>query len=445
MDLKTELEKLLPLYPDLVSPGLGRYRPRQVSLEVDESRPRFYTHRPPPLSLKGQIEEELERQVSLGILQPVASSKWAAPVVPVKKRDGTIRLCGSYDLTVNLASNLERYPLPRVEELFAMLSGGQRFTKIDLKEAYLQLELEEGSREFTTINTHKGLFQATRLVYGIKSAVAIFQREMETLLAGVPHTAIYLDDICITGRSPTEHLANVKEVLRRLAAAGLKINAEKTVWLADEVRYLGHRINASGIQPSEDKVRAILEARAPTSLQELRAFLGMIRYYSRFLPRLSTVAAPLYKLEKKDAMWEWGESQQISFQRCKDLLAAAPVLAHYQPDAPLVLTADASPYGVAAVLSHPDPESGVDRPVAFASRSLTPAERNYSQLDREALAIVFGVHKYHQYVYGRKFTIKSDHKPLLGLLTPGKSLPLVVSPRLLRWKLTLTAYDFLLQ
>ena len=197
----TELPKLVTTFSELFSPGLGKYAPRKVSLQVDDSKPRFYKHRPPPLALKQQIEEELDRQVALGILEPVTTSKWAAPVVPIKKSDGSLRLCGSYDLTINTASDLETYPLPRVEELFAVLSGGQKFTKIDLKEAHLQLELDEESRAYTTINTHKGLFQATRLVFGIKSAVAMFQREMETLLAGVPHTAIYLDDICVAGRT----------------------------------------------------------------------------------------------------------------------------------------------------------------------------------------------------------------------------------------------------
>ena len=335
-DLKQELERMVPAYPELFTPGLGKYTPRKVALQVDESKARFYKHRPPPLALKQQIEEELDRQVALGILEPVKTSKWAAPIVPVKKRDGSIRLCGSYDLTVNVASELETYPLPRVEELFAVLSGGQKFTKIDLKEAYLQLELDEKSREFTTINTHKGLFRAKRLVFGIKSAVAVFQREMETLLAGVPHTAIFLDDICVTGRTPTEHLANVREVLRRLAAAGLKINPEKTVWLADEVQYLGHRITAAGIRPSAEKVRAVLEAREPTNVQELRAYLGLIQYYNRFLSRLSTVAAPMYELEKKGVKWMWGEKQKASFQETKKLLAAAPVLVHYPSSAPVL-------------------------------------------------------------------------------------------------------------
>ena len=248
------LKRLELEFPDVFSSGLGRYKPRKVSLQVDPSAPaKFFKHRPPPLALKKDIEEELDRQVQLGILRPVPTSEWAAPVVPVKKSNGSIRLCGSYDLTVNTATSLESYPLPRTEELFAVLAGGQYFTKFDLREAYLQLELEEESQKYTTINTHKGLFSVTRLAYGIKSAVAIFQREMETLLAGVPHTAVFLDDLCVTGGSPAEHLLNVREVLTRLSDAGLKVNLSKTTWLAREVHYLGHRISAAGIQPSDEK------------------------------------------------------------------------------------------------------------------------------------------------------------------------------------------------
>ena len=241
---------------------------------------------------------------------------------------------------------------------------------------------------------------------------------------------------------PSKHLSNVREVLTRLSKAGLKVNLQKTTWLAREVHYLGHRISAAGIQPSEEKVSAVLSAPEPQNLQQLRAYLGLLQYYGRFLPRLSAVAAPLYSLEKKDAPWVWGPDQKSRFSETKRLLCVAPILCHYQPSLPLVLTTDAGPEGVAAVLSHPDAMTGVDRPIACASRRLSPAERNYSQLDREALGVVFGVKKFHQYFYGRCFVIKTDHKPLLGLLSQHKSLPQVVSPRMLRWKLTLTGYEF---
>ena len=154
---------------------------------------------------------------------------------------------------MNVASPLECYPLPRVEELFTTLSGGAQYTKIDLAEAYLQLELDEPCREYLTINTHKGLFQPTRLCYGVKSAVSIFQREIETLLSGIPNTAVYLDDICVTGPSPSEHLRNVRQVLERLACAGLKVNRDKCVWLADQVDYLGYSIGRRSATNSREK------------------------------------------------------------------------------------------------------------------------------------------------------------------------------------------------
>ena len=428
---------------DLFKPGLGRYNVRKVEIELNpDARPVFLKHRPPPFALRDQIEQELNKQVAEGILEPVKTAKWAAPVVPVKKASGGLRLCGTYDLTINKMNLLERYPLPKVEELFAALSGGKFFTKIDLKDAYLQLELDEASKEALTINTHKGLFRPNRLPMGVKSAVAIFQREMETLLAGIPNVAVFLDDIAITGHSSVQHRQNVREVLNRLSAAGLRVN-EKSVWVSHQVYYLGFCISAAGVHTSPEKTRAVNDAPQPQNISQLRAYIGLLQYYSRFIRKLAMVAAPLYALEKKGVEWHWENHQQKAFERTKELLMSAPVLEHFDPAKQLVLTVDASPYVLGAVLSHPDP--GSDRPIAFASRTLSAAEKNYSQLDKEACAVLFGVTKFHQLVYGRPFLIKTDHKPLLGLLSPEKALPQSVSPRLLRWRLQLGGYHYQLQ
>ena len=312
------------------------------------------------------------------------TSRWAAPVVPVKKANGTLRLCGSYDQTVNKASQLEKYPLPRVDELFAAMTGGKMFTKIDLREAYFQLELDDASKEVLTINTHKGLFRPNRLAFGVKSAVSIFQREMETLLSGIPNVAVFLDDIAVTGPNPVAHRENVREVLRRLNSAGLRVNEEKSVWLAAEVKYLGFSISAAGVRTTAEKTAAVQEAPEPRNLSELKAYMGLLQYYGRFLPGLATVAAPLYALERKGTVWAWGATERAAFLKTKQLLVSAPVLTHYDPVKPLILTTDASSYGLGAVLSHPSGEHG-DQPIAYASRTLNEAERNYSQLDKEAL------------------------------------------------------------
>ena len=172
-----------------------------------------------------------------------------------------------------------------------------------------------------------------------------------------------------------------------------------------------------------------------------KSWLGLLNYYSKFLPNLSATLAPLYDLLKSQSSWSWESSQQVAFSKAKELLTSASVLVHYEPDRELVLACDASEYGVGAVLSHHF-EEGFDRPIAFASRTLAPAERKYSQLDKEALAIVFGVDKFHQYLYGRHFTILSDHKPLQYLFAVDRPIPQMVSPRVQRWALTLSAFDY---
>ena len=414
-----------------------------VSLDIDPSvPPKFYKPRPVPLALLPLVNAELDKQIERGILRPVKTSEWAAPVVSVLKSDkSSVRMCGSYDLTVNKASRVEQYPLPRIDELLTKLAGGQKFTRLDLKEAYLLVPLDEDSQQYTVINTHRGLMAATRLVYGISSAPAAFQRMMEQLLAGLSHVAVFLDDVCITGRNDEEHRRNVEAVLQRLLDAGLRLNPSKCKWMAPEVEYLGYRVDSNGIHPTTAKVRAIVEAPQPVDVKQLRAYLGLLMYYAKFMDNLATVASPLYKLLKAGQPWTWGQAQEVAFACTKQLLVKAPCLAHYDVTLPLVLSVDASPYGLGAVLSVID-SSGTERPVGYASRSLAVAEVNYSQLDKEGLAVVFGVKKFHQFVCGRNVVIQTDHKPLLGLLSSDKPLPLMVSPRVARWRLALQAYQY---
>ena len=186
---------------------LGCFSGPKLQLRVeDNAKPRFFKPRTVPLILRDKVEAGLERLEKRGIISPVKHSKWAAPIVPIVKKNGTLRLCGDYKVTVNLASAAEFYPLPRVEELFADLSGGVLFTKLDLAEAYLQLPLDDQSKEYLTINTHKGLFQFNRLPFGITSDPAIFQRTMETLLRGLKGVSVFIDDILLTGSNQEEHM-----------------------------------------------------------------------------------------------------------------------------------------------------------------------------------------------------------------------------------------------
>lgn len=439
------LDSVLDSYSSVFSGKLGCVQGMSAKIQVEPgSTPRFCKARTVPYALRGRVERELDRLQEVGVIEPVEFAEWAAPIVPVVKRDGSIRICGDFKVTVNKIAKVDTYPLPRIEDLFASLSGGKLFSKIDLAHAYQQILLGEDSKKFVVINTQKGLYRYNRLPFGIASAPAIFQRMMEGILQGVPHVTVYIDDILVTGTSDWEHLQNLQEVLMRLEKAGLKLKREKCAFMLPSVEYLGHVISKEGLKPTNEKVRAIVKAPAPKDVTQLRSFLGLVNYYAKFLPSLSSVLAPLNQLLQKSQEWMWGLAQAKAFQTAKEALTSATVLTHYNPDLDLVLECDASPYGVGAVLSHKW-EDGSTRPIAFASRSLNPAERNYAHLDKEGLAIVFGVKKFHQFLFGRKFTINSDHKPLRYIFDEAKSIPAMASARLQRWALLLSAYDYVIE
>ena len=207
------------------------------------------------------------------------------------------------------------------------------------------------------------------------------------------------------------------------------------------LEYLGHKISSKGLQLTSEKVKAIHEAPVPKDVSQLKSFLGLLNYYCKFLPNLSMTLSPLYKLLQKKTNWQWGTDQQEAFTKAKQSLTSDCLLVHYDPDKELVLACDASPYGIGVVLSH-KMEKGDDKPIAFASRTLATAERHYSQLDKESLAIIFGVKKFHQYLCGRHFTILSDHEPLQYLFKESNPMPAMASARIQRWALALAAYDY---
>ena len=441
-EVSNKLAAMLQKHDTVFTEGLGTFTGGKVTLHVNpQAQPKFFKARTLPFSLKEKVETELKRLESLGIITPVKHSNWAAPVVPVLKQNNTIRLCGDYRVTVNQACMVDKYPLPRVEELFAAMTGGKVFSKLDMSQAYLQLQLDEKSTELVTINTHRGLFKYNRLPFGVASAPGVFQRCMESLFQGCKGVSVYLDDILVTGQSVDDHFVNLDKVLGILATSGLKLNKEKCAFMLPRVEYLGHVIDESGLDPTKEKVKAIQEAPQPHNVTELRSFLGIINYYSKFLPNLSVTLSPLYHLLKKGVKWQWNEQHTTAFAKAKSTLQDDSLLVHYDSTRPLVVACDASPYGLGAVLSH-IMDDGQERPVAYASRTLTSAEKNYSQLEKEALGVVFAVQKFHKYLYGRHFVIESDHRPLSFIFSNSKAISPTASARIIRWTLTLSAYSF---
>ena len=323
---RDELKEILTANEEVFKDELGTVAGVKAKIYVDQNAPpNYFKARPVPYALKEKVELELERLEKDGQIRRVEFSEWAAPIVPIVKENGSIRICGDYKVTVNKVSKLDNYPIPKTEDLYATLAGGEDYSKLDLSQAYQQIELDEDSKRYTTINTHKGLFQYNRLPFGISSSPGIFQRTIENILQGIPHVLIRVDDILITGKNRDEHLNTLKEVLNRFKKAGVRLNKQKCTFLAPEVVYLGFKINEHGIHPVESKVKAINDAPSPTNVTELKGYLGMLTYYNKFLPNLSTLLQPLHVLLQKNTKWKWGSEQEKAFQESKKLLTSAKV------------------------------------------------------------------------------------------------------------------------
>ncbi|XP_064461580.1 uncharacterized protein K02A2.6-like [Ornithodoros turicata] len=366
------------------------------------------------------------------------------PGVPLLGRDWVRELCLDWTqlnaMSPDIKSTTEQL-FKKLDEIFAALAGGKHFSKIDLNWAYLQVEVDEQSPEYLTLNTHKGLYKVNRLAFGITSAPAMFQNIMENMLKDLSGVIVYLDDILIMGRSQEEHVRNLEAVLKHLAERGVKIKKEKCEFFKNQFQYLGHVINAEGIKPSLEKVEAILHAPPPADKQQLRSLLGAMNFYGKFLPDLSSVLYPLHRLLRLKVAWNWNQQCQQAFKKVKELLSSPPLLVHYDMDIPLQLECDASAYGVGAVLSHIQAD-GSAKPIAYASKTLSVAESNYSHLEREALGVIFGVKKFHNYLYGRHFVLFTDHKPLKTIFGVKTGIPSIAAARLQRWALTLAAYQY---
>lgn len=434
---------LLADFPKLTSAEVGAV-PHLHSLTVQfksQPKPVFFKTRKVPYALADAVNRELRSMQDKGWISQVQHSEWAHPIVPIMKKDGSVRVCVDLKVGLNQQVKLMEYKMPIVQEILDNLGTAKVFSTIDIANAFMHVPIHQDHRKYFTINTPLGLFELTRMPFGYVNAPLCWQRIIDSIVGGIQGVHVFYDDILVATETKQEHETRLREVLQRLNANDLRINIAKCKFMQNSVSYCGFVLTAAGIRKSESKVQAITKMPVPKNVSELKSFLGLVQFYGQFVQDLANTAAPLYSLLKKGAMFQWTEACQKSFQSIKRMLASEVVLMPFNPNLPLVLSTDASPVGVSAILAHRLP-SGVEKPIAYYSQVLNETERRYTQLDREALAIKKGVSKFQQYLFGRRFICVTDSRPLLSIFSPSTKLPPLTATRLQHYAIFLQSFKY---
>lgn len=312
------------------------------------------------------------------------------------------------------------------------MSGATKFSTLDASQAFWQVRLSETSAKYTTFDTPFGRYCYKRLPYGVCTAPEVFHRCFKEMFGDIPGVEVYIDDILIYSRDEKEHADTLRKVLQRAKERNVRFNKDKCKFSVEEVKYLGHVFSKVGIKLDDDKVKAISDMKTPKTVSELETFLGMITYVSKFIPNVSQITNPLRELIKGKNLWRWEKEQNDAFEKLKSILISKPVLQYFDANTPVVLSVDASKDGVGAVLLQNN------LPVIYASKALTETQKGYAQIEKEALAILYGCERFYQYLYGRFFVVENDHKPLEIIFKK----PLSQCPaRLQRIRIRLQIYD----
>ena len=303
------------------------------------------------------------------------------------------------------------------------------------------MPLDDDAKKLLTINTHMGLFNVNRLQPGVKTAPGIFQELMTKMLSGVKQAFAFIDDIVLGGKSKNEHDEILFEVLNRIKEFGFKLRVEKCQFGRTQIPFCGHLIDKDGIRPNPAKTQEIADIPRPEDVHQVRSFLGAVNYYGKFVDKMMNLRGPLIELTLNEAKFEWGKNQEEAFLKLKEIMASELVLTHYDPGKKIVVAADASAYGMGGVIMH-EFSDGSLHPIFHVSKAFSAAQKNYAQIEKEAEALVFTVKRCHKYLFGRKFELHTDHKPLLKIFGSKEGIPVVTASRLQRHALTLLAYDF---
>lgn len=413
--------------------GLVKHR-----IDTGEASPIRQPPRRLPLAKRTEVENMIKSMEEQGIIEE-SSSPWASPVVLVKKKDGDTRFCVDYR-RLNDVTRKDSYPLPRIDDTLDTLSEAKWFSTLDLKSGYWQVEVHPDDREKTAFSVGSGLMQFKVLPFGLCNASATFERLMDCVLRGLTWKTclVYLDDIIVFGKTFEEHISNLRGVFQRLRGAHLKLSPKKCHLFRGQVKYLGHVVSSEGVSTDPEKIEAVRTWPIPKDRRELRSFLGLASYYRRFIKGFANTARSLHQLTEKGRPFLWTDMCDKSFEELKGALCKAPVLRYPKPGQKFILDTDASNHGIGAVLSQVT--DGEEAPVAYFSKTLSKAERNYCVTRKELLAVILATKHFHKYLYGQKFVLRTDHAALKWLMQ-FKNLEGQVA----RWVEQLQTYDFEIQ
>lgn len=415
----------------------------QIIIAIDDKiSPVSQPYRRIAIPLEEKVNNKIKELIDRDIIEEVhGSSRWVSPIVPVLKDNGEVRIC--VDMRrANKAILRENHPLPTMDKLLPKMKSAKFFTKLDIKDAFHQLELHPDSRFITTFITNKGLYRYKRLMFGITCAPEIFQKTLERILLQCEGTINFIDDILVYGKDGEEHDRRLKNVLTTLEDSNVVLRKDKCLFKKTEIQFLGHEFSDRGVRPLPKYVSSIQGFRSPINIGELQSFLGLINFVGKWIPNLATKTEPLKeilrgKLGKGSEITKfWGLKQENAFKDLKSALSKIPTLGYYDVKDRTVVIADASPVALGGVLVQIDNKG--PRIIAYGHKTLTGCERRYCQTEKEALALVWAVEHFHVFLYGKGFELITDHKPLETIFGP-KSKPCA---RIERWILRLQAYEF---
>jgi hypothetical protein len=440
--LQPVLRKYKNVFYGLGSTELGSSNQVEHSIETGDAQPIKKNPYRTPHALKPIVEEHINDMLEKNIIEP-SMSPWSSRIVLVQKKskDWTVkyRFCVDYR-ALNAVTKPDAYPIPNIVDTLDSLGHSKIFSVLDMASGYHQIPVKLEHREKTAFSCHQGHFQFVKMPFGLNNAPATYQRYIDIVLMGLKGVdcLVYLDDVICFSATMEEHAKKLQAIFERLKQANFKIQPEKCVFATDTVEYLGHICTPLGVKPDPGKVRAIKDYPVPKTVRDIRSFIGLAGYYRRHVQDFAKLAQPLTNLTKKDVPFIWTDEHQLAFENLKQILSTEHLLIYPDFTQPFIVACDASTKAIGAVLSQV--REGEERPVAYCSRQLNSAESKYSVTELELLAFLFATKQFRCYLYGRKFTVHTDHRALKWLLNLQDP-----SSRLTRWAVKLSEYDFVVE